>query len=132
MLEYRKDLRTQTNTPTAASMPTRRAFVAPSASRATTAQASGHARLNSLARSLSLSASSLPSPPPIPLETHIRTEAEKEEAKRRAVIEDEGIVDRELMNYETDGVIDENHSEFEDFDILRYWQVRLLFKQTNY
>jgi hypothetical protein len=88
--------------------------------------------LNSLARSLSLSASSLPSPPPIPLETHVRTEAEKEEAERRAVIEDEGIVDRELMNYETDGVIDENHSEFEDFDILRYWQVRLLFKQTNY
>jgi hypothetical protein len=86
--------------------------------------------LNSLTRSLS--ASFLPSPPPIPLETYIPTEAEKEEAERRAVIEDDGIVDWELMNYETDGVIDKNHSEFEDFNILRYWQVRLLFKRTNY
>jgi hypothetical protein len=129
MLEYQKDLRTQTNTPTA-STPTRRTCVAPSTSHAATAQASGHTRLNSLTRSLS--ASFLPSPPPIPLETYIPTEAEKEEAERRAVIEDDGIVDRELMNYETDGVIDENHSEFEDFDILRYWQVRLLFKRTNY
>ena len=30
------------------------------------------------------------------------------------------------MNYEMDGVIDENHPEFDDFDILQYWQVRLL------
>ena len=124
MIEYRKDLRSRTNAPTsntATPTPTRRAFVAPSASRSASAQASGHARLNSLARSLS--ASSLP-PPVTPLESNIPTEAEKEEAECRAVIEDERIVDRELTNYEMDGIIDENHLEFDGFDILRYWQVR--------
>jgi hypothetical protein len=72
-----------------------------------------------------LSASSLP-PPVTPLESNTPTEAKKEEVKQHAVIEDERIVDRELMNYEMDGVIDENHLEFDDFDILRYWQVRPL------
>jgi hypothetical protein len=86
--------------------------------------------LNSLARSLS--ASSLPSPPLTPLETHPPNEAKKEEAEHHAVIEDERIVDQELMNYEMEGIIDENHPGFEDSDILRYWQVKLLFKQPNY
>jgi len=54
------------------------------------------------------------------------TEAEMEEVKQRAVIEDERIVHQELTNYEMDRVIDENHPEFDDFDILQYWQVRPL------
>ena len=53
------------------------------------------------------------------------TEAEKEEAERLAVVEDEKIVDGELQRYEADGIIDDDHPESDDFDILRYWQVRL-------
>ena len=124
MLEYQKDLCSRTNASTSnitTPTPTRRAFVAPSTSHSASAQASGHARLNSLARSLS--ALSL-LPPVTPLESNMPTEAEKEEVERHAVIEDERIVDRELTNYEMDGVIDKNHPEFDDFDILRYWQVR--------
>lgn len=129
MLEYRKDMRRRGNMPTSdtpASAPSRRPFAAPTASRAAQAQASGFARLNTLAKSLS--ASSLPStqspPPSIPHETPNLTDAEKEEIESRAVAEDERIVDRELACYENDGIIDEDHAEFQDFDLLRYWQVR--------
>lgn len=37
--------------------------------------------------------------------------------------EDEVIVDRELREFKVDGVIEEGHPEFVDFDLLRYWQV---------
>jgi hypothetical protein len=98
-------------------------IVIPSASHAAQAQASGFARLNSLARSLSASA------PPTPTidtpEVPEITEAEKEDAERRACVEDEQIVDAELGRYEADGIVDEEHPDGQDFDLLRFWQVWL-------
>jgi hypothetical protein len=134
MLEYQKDLCTRISTPTSNTItpiPTRHAFVAPSTSRAASAQASGHARLNSLARSLSASSLPLSPPPLMPLETRTPTAAEKEEAEWCTVIKDERIIDQELSSYEADGVIDENHPEFDDFGILHYWQVRPLVELLN-
>lgn len=45
--------------------------------------------------------------------------------ERLALLEDEKIVDKEIADYERDGRIDRGHSEYVDFDLTRWWQVRL-------
>ncbi|KAJ6599791.1 hypothetical protein DFH09DRAFT_1070504 [Mycena vulgaris] len=122
MLEYRKEDRSH-NSPPSVQLPptaTRRAVNPPSASRAARAQSTGFARLNALAKSLSGSDldSASDSSPPKEL-----TEQEKGEAECRAVAEDERIVDEELGQYEAEQIIDESSPEFEDLDLLRYWEI---------
>ncbi|KAJ7704561.1 hypothetical protein B0H17DRAFT_1126873 [Mycena rosella] len=126
MLEYRKEHRSQTSRPSVQlpATTTRRAVNPLSASRAARAQSSGFACLNALAKSLSgfdLD-SARDSPPADEL-----TEQEKAEAEHRAVAEDERIVDEELEKYEGQGVVDESNPEFEDLDLLRYWEGRINF-----
>jgi hypothetical protein len=54
------------------------------------------------------------------------SESEKVEAERLAVLKDTRLVDEETNQYEAEGIIDENNPEFADFDLLRYWQVKLM------
>ncbi|KAJ6572662.1 hypothetical protein B0H10DRAFT_2237405 [Mycena sp. CBHHK59/15] len=121
MLEYRKEDRSHKGPPSVQIPPTatRHAVNLPSASRAARAQTTGFARLNALAKSLSgsdLDPASDPSP------MRELTEQEKAEAERRAVAEDERIVDEELGQYEAELIIDESSPQFEDLDLLRYWE----------
>jgi hypothetical protein len=60
------------------------------------------------------------------------TAPEKAEAECRAVIEDEHIVDGELARYEADGIMDESSPEFEDLDLLRYWEVYSMFASGRF
>ncbi|KAJ6531504.1 hypothetical protein DFH09DRAFT_1093179 [Mycena vulgaris] len=126
MLEYRKEHRLQSSHPSVQlpATATRRAVNPPSASRAARAQSKGFAHFNALAKSLSGSdlEPARDSPPAVEL-----TEQEKAEAERRAVAEDERIVDEELGKYEGEGVIDESSPEFDDLDLLRYWEERINF-----
>ena len=46
-----------------------------------------------------------------------------EEQERRAVEEDRKVVEAEILAYEAAGILDEDHPESKDFDLLRYWQV---------
>jgi hypothetical protein len=52
------------------------------------------------------------------------TDAERDAERRRLDAEDEKMVDDELRKYSAEGVIRDGSPEMEDFDILRYWQVR--------
>ncbi|KAJ7482848.1 ribonuclease H-like domain-containing protein [Mycena galericulata] len=113
------------NKPPAPAIPTsatRRVVQPPSISHAARSQAHGLARLNKLAKSLS--GSDFESPAPSTPATEL-TEAEKEEAARIADLEDRRLTGEELEQYEAEGVIAEGHPEFEDFDLLRYWECRL-------
>lgn len=137
MLEHRRAMRASSNpsndsnrassernaTPAPAPKPGRRLFTP--ASRAASAQASGYARLNSLETLLSQSESSLSSNSSAVGITNgsMPTEVGREVEERRMLGEDEVIVDRELREFKVDGVIEEGHPEFVDFDLLRYWQV---------
>ena len=44
--------------------------------------------------------------------------------KEQVVEEDKKVVEAEILAYEAAGILDENHLESKDFDLLRYWQVR--------
>lgn len=50
-------------------------------------------------------------------------EIDREADEHHTQEEDEVIVDQELREFEVDGIIEEGHPEFVDFDLLRYWQV---------
>jgi len=110
-----------TLTSTATTSISRRIVRAPSASHAALSQASGYARFNQLARSLSA--------PTLPLSSNTQEDTadqitDPKEQERRAVEEDRKIVEAEILAYEAAGILDENHPEGKDFDLLRYWQVR--------
>lgn len=110
-----------TLTPTATTSVSRRIVRAPSASHAALSQASGYARFNQLA--LSLSAPTLPSSSSTQEDTADQVR-DPEEQERRAVEEDRKVVEAAILAYEAEGILDENHPESKDFDLLRYWQVR--------
>ena len=126
LLEYQRELRNTTApttlTSTATTSISRRIVRAPSASHAALSQASGYARFNQLARSLS--APTLPSSSNTQEDTDQVTDPKEQE--RRAVEEDRKVVEAEILAYEAAGILDENHPESKDFDLLRYWQVRYL------
>ncbi|KAF7330238.1 putative AC transposase [Mycena venus] len=124
MLEYRKEHRSQGSSPVPIQVPTtatRRPVNAPSASHGARAHTSGFARLNALSKKLS--GSDLDTPANATSASH-STEQERAEAERRAVAEDERIVDEELNLWEAEGRLDESDPEFADFDLLRHWEAR--------
>jgi hypothetical protein len=49
-----------------------------------------------------------------------------EELERRLQEEDKKAVEDEIAKWEKDGVIRDDDPEMEDFDLLRFWQVRKL------
>jgi hypothetical protein len=53
------------------------------------------------------------------------SESEKAEVERLAELEDRRLVNKEIDQYEAEGVMDETNPEFADLDLLRYWQVSL-------
>lgn len=123
MLEYRKEQRSQKTTPDTVHVPTtagRRSVNVHSSSDAARAQKSGLARLKKLAKELSGPDLDATTNSP---STDELSEQEKAEAERRAAAEDERIVDAELKLYEAEGIVEESSPEFEDFDLLRYWDV---------
>ena len=112
-----------TLTPTATTSVSRRIVRAPSASHAALSQASGYARFNQLARSLS--APTLPSSSESSTQEDTADQVrDPKEQERRAVEEDRKVVEAAILAYEAEGILDENHPESKDFDLLRYWQVR--------
>ncbi|KAJ7192102.1 hypothetical protein GGX14DRAFT_578409 [Mycena pura] len=93
--------------------------VQPPASQAARAQKSGFARLHTLAKELSGSDLIMPTTH-APAQDEL-SEQEKEEAEHRAVMEDERIVDAEIERYQAAGILDKSSPEFENFDLVRYW-----------
>jgi hypothetical protein len=126
MLEHRRDQRSRAPTPSIPTNPTRRTVHAPSASSAAQKQKSGLSRLSSLFQEITEAATPTPSRPPSTQGSPVpeTTEAEREAEKQRLDAEDERIVDDEICRYCAAGVIRDGSPEMEDFDILRYWQVR--------
>ena len=109
----------ETPTSTAPTSISRCVVRTPLASHAALAQASGYARFNQLARSLSA--------PTLSSSSNVQDSADQvvdpEERERRAVEEDRKVVEAEILAYEAAGILDEDHPESKDFDLLRYWQV---------
>ena len=128
MLEYQKEARDQVNSaePTSTTQPnlngpaTRRIVQIPSASHAARAQKSGFAKFCSLARSISAPDISSPTPAQPPISP--------DECERHALEEDKKVVEAEILAYEMEGIMDDDHPDIEDFDLLRYWQVGLSFR----
>jgi hypothetical protein len=109
-----------TPTSTATTSISRRIVRAPSASHAALSQASGYARFNQLARSLS--APTLPSRGSNTQEDTADQVTDPKEQERRAVEEDKKVIEAEILAYEAAGILDENHPESEDLDLLtRTW-----------
>lgn len=109
-----------TLTSTATTSISRRIVRAPSASHAALSQASGYAQFNQLARSLL--APTLPSSSNTQEDTADQVTDPKEQ-EQWAVEEDRKVVEAEILAYEAAGILDEDHPEGKDFDLLRYWQV---------
>lgn len=100
--------------------PTRR--IVPIASRAARAQRSGFNRLDRLFQELSSSSIESTSSTSTAAESN---EPDRDDLERRARLENERTVDRELARYEDEGIVDETHPDGNDFDLVRYWQVRI-------
>jgi hypothetical protein len=122
MTEYYKSMHPAASA--AASHPrapiSRRIVKTASASGAALSQASGLARFNSLARSLSC-----PNVPTSSSNADATVLESAEEIERRLDEEARKAVSAEILTYEAEGVIDDDE-ELENFDLLRFWQVMLL------
>jgi hypothetical protein len=51
------------------------------------------------------------------------SESKKAEAERRAVLDDECLVDEKIARYEAEAAMDDQNPEFADFDLLCCWGV---------
>ncbi|KAJ7779844.1 ribonuclease H-like domain-containing protein [Mycena metata] len=111
-------LRSPPSIPTTA---TRRVVQTPTASHASRSQGLGLSRLNALSKSLSASSSDFDTPAPTVAAAEM-TEAEKAAAERLVEIEDRRVVVEELDQYAAEGILNERSPEFQDFDLLRYWE----------
>jgi hypothetical protein len=119
LLEHQRNLRLRSTaaSPSPPANPARRTVQVPA--RAAQKQRSGLSRLSSLYQEIAGSATPTPSDSQPEM-----TESEKEAERQRLEVEDERLVDDEIRRYSAAGIIRDDSVEMEDFDILRYWQVR--------
>lgn len=120
MIRFQKDLRLSRRASRLSSAPTPSRRVVITSSRAVEAQQSGLDRFNSLRKSSSRS--SVDSSDTSTEASEVTDDAETE---RRACLEDETIVDRQLNKYEDEGIVDHEHPEWSYFklDLIKYWSV---------
>lgn len=119
MLEHQRNQRSAARSPSNPPNPGRRTVEIPTATGAAWKQKSGLSRLSSLYQEIAGSATLSSSE-----SQREMTEAEKEVERQRLEVEDLRAVEDELRRYIAAGVIRDDSVEVEDFDILRYWQVR--------
>ncbi|KAJ7667875.1 ribonuclease H-like domain-containing protein [Mycena polygramma] len=131
MLEHRKAMRahsvSQNHAPAIPATASRRVVQPPTTSYSARAQTSGLARFHTLSKSLSGSSSDFDSPAASVASAEL-TEAEKAEAERLAVLEDQHLVDEEMDRYEAEGVMDERHPEFENFDLRKEFVFHAVYR----
>ena len=112
-------MRSTTPSPSPPANPARRTVHIPSAASSAQKQRSGLSRLSSLYQEIAGPATST-----TPESQPEMTEAEKEAESRRLDAEDVRAVEDEICKYTAAGIIRDDSVEMDDFDILRYWQVR--------